>query len=149
MLSIKGCSFPEGLRRTLRTYSKGAPFYTASAYRHVGLDWRNDATTKRNPYFFWVPSQTLQNRCPQRSQTAVNFRVRFLHLQHFRLTESSIRRCSVYHRQISRSQFPRTAFLRRDPQSQLRSHLRSDVQLSGTDSTGQNSGAGCATSMPT
>ena len=33
-----------------------------------------------------VPLHTLQNRCPQRSQTAVNFRVRFPHLQHFRVT---------------------------------------------------------------
>jgi hypothetical protein len=24
------------LRRTLKTYSKGAPFYTASSYPHVG-----------------------------------------------------------------------------------------------------------------
>src|ERR1700733_11048464 len=37
VLSIKGCSFPEGLRRTLKTYSKGAPFYTASASRHVAF----------------------------------------------------------------------------------------------------------------
>src|ERR1700690_3072811 len=38
VLSIKGCSFPERLRRTLKTYSKGAPFYIASAYRrYTGL----------------------------------------------------------------------------------------------------------------
>jgi hypothetical protein len=38
--------------------------------------------TQSNSYFTSVPLQTLQNRCPQRSQTAVNFRVRFPHLQH-------------------------------------------------------------------
>src|ERR1700688_900715 len=86
-----------------------------SSYRHLGLDWRKDATANSNPYFFWVPSQTLQNRCPQRSQTAVNFRVRFLHLQHFRLTESSIHRCSVYHRETWRSQFARIPFHRTWP----------------------------------
>jgi hypothetical protein len=32
------------------------------------------------------PLHTLQKRCPQRSQTAVNLRVRFPHLQHFRVT---------------------------------------------------------------
>ena len=32
------------------------------------------------------PLQSLQNRCPQLSQTCVNLRVRFPHLQHFRVT---------------------------------------------------------------
>jgi hypothetical protein len=34
-LSIKRVLLSVGLRRTLKTYSKGAPFYIASPYRNV------------------------------------------------------------------------------------------------------------------
>jgi hypothetical protein len=49
--------------------------------------WKLDVSAARaftlNPV---PPLHSLQNLCPQLSQTWVNFRVRFPHLQHFRVT---------------------------------------------------------------